>query len=56
MKILEYFKPKQSRVEQTVDQNVTFTQYDNKPDSELEEELNRLSAALKREEQKKVSK
>lgn len=53
-KMYEFARPKLQRTESSVDQKVTFTQYDNKPDSELEEELNRLSASLSREKQKKV--
>lgn len=50
----EYVLPKLARTESKVDQKITYTQYDNKPDSELEEELNRLSASVSREKQKKV--
>lgn len=44
----EYVLPKLARTESKVDTTHTFTQYDNKPDTDLQAELNRLSNNLSR--------
>lgn len=49
--VIEIAFPKLSRVETTVDQNVTFTQYEKHNDSELEAEISRLSNSLSGKEQ-----
>lgn len=52
--VVEVAFPKLSRVETKVDQQITYTQYDNKPDTELQGEIDRLSGSVSRTEQEKV--
>lgn len=50
-RMFEFARPKLSRAETKVDQNVTFTQYDNYKDTELQGEIDRINTSLSREEQ-----
>jgi hypothetical protein len=50
--VVEIAFPKLSRVESTVDQQVTFTQYEQHDDSELQAEIDRLSRSLEGTKQK----
>jgi len=49
--VIEVAFPKLSRVETSVDQNVTFTQYEKHNDAELQAEITRLSNSLSGKEQ-----